>query len=338
VRFVACEEKVSSIIHDSNEFSLRSLVTSYVMEEDRRGKAQSARKRQKATHQSQRTGEEEDDEDYDKYEEEEEEEDSSNLSIRMDIWRKLDKLKRPGTFCSRGKMEFTAYPGLVIKDHPNIGMLSLPLREDQAKELAKICFSSPYGKKEKTIYDKSVRNTWQLNPSQLTFANQANWDEAIKRFVMPTVKLQLGCPDRMNVTYELYKLLLYEEGLLPKQLYFSLLFLFLLFLVYFVLIFQFFRSSLVFPVFFVLPILFAILFPALFSLLSSHSSFVLFRSLFLSLFSAPLLLLHNNRWLLQAPQRHREGRRNVRDVGHHVAFRFYGRRVDCQSQREGESL
>ncbi len=40
----------------------------------------------------------------------------------------------------------------------------LPICEARAKDLIKACSLAPFGQKEKTVYDTSVRNTWQLDP------------------------------------------------------------------------------------------------------------------------------------------------------------------------------
>ncbi|KAI1470027.1 uncharacterized protein F4812DRAFT_457425 [Daldinia caldariorum] len=71
---------------------------------------------------------------------------------------------------------------------------------------------APFGKGDETVVDTSVRNTWELDHTQFTFANPA-WkayvasllDEAARSLAMSEVKA------------EPYKLLLYEEGSFFKR-------------------------------------------------------------------------------------------------------------------------
>ena len=67
-----------------------------------------------------------------------------------------------------GELPHPIYPGLYIK---KIGHIGLPLTEHQTQQVIELCEQAPYGKKDKTIVDKSVRNTWQLNPSQFQLKN-----------------------------------------------------------------------------------------------------------------------------------------------------------------------
>ena len=66
------------------------------------------------------------------------------------------------------KLEHPIYPGLDVS---GVGPVSLPLTQSSVNEIIKICEQAPFGKKEKTIVDKSVRNTWQLSPSHFQFTN-----------------------------------------------------------------------------------------------------------------------------------------------------------------------
>ncbi|KIM42413.1 hypothetical protein M413DRAFT_44730, partial [Hebeloma cylindrosporum] len=78
---------------------------------------------------------------------------------------------------------------------------------------------APFGHGERTVVDKDVRDTWEVEPSKLSFSNP-EWEEFLTKTVCPEVCKSLGvpvgeCPPKM----ELYKLLLYEQGshFLPHQ-------------------------------------------------------------------------------------------------------------------------
>ena len=53
-----------------------------------------------------------------------------------------------------------------------MGRISLPLSHSQAMELKSRCEQAPYGRREETIVDTSVRNAWQLDASRLTIGRR----------------------------------------------------------------------------------------------------------------------------------------------------------------------
>jgi hypothetical protein len=69
---------------------------------------------------------------------------------------------------------------------------------------------APYGRKEETIVDTKVRNTWQLNPDQLVIRNPL-WNNTLGELV-EKIKFNLGIEKERPVKFNLYKLLLYEKG------------------------------------------------------------------------------------------------------------------------------
>jgi predicted 2-oxoglutarate/Fe(II)-dependent dioxygenase YbiX len=77
------------------------------------------------------------------------------------------------------------------------------------KFLASVSEQAPYGKGMETIFDKSVRNTLQVDPSKITIQNPA-WDPCLKKLVHQVAESLDVSPSLVRA--ELYKLLLYEEG------------------------------------------------------------------------------------------------------------------------------
>ena len=77
-----------------------------------------------------------------------------------------------------------------------------------AKEVSKICSVAPFGRKDQTIYDTSIRNTLQLEPSQFSFANP-KWETTLQT-MLQNVAAELGITTSLSC--RLYKLLLYETG------------------------------------------------------------------------------------------------------------------------------
>ena len=111
-----------------------------------------------------------------------------------------------GDFASSGCLPQLPLPGLFIKD---VGDISLPVQDEEARKIIAVAKKAPYGLGEKTIIDESVRKSWELSPSEIVIKNQ-QFDHAVKT-VVESVKESLGCVDKC-VQLHLYKLLLYEKG------------------------------------------------------------------------------------------------------------------------------
>ena len=76
------------------------------------------------------------------------------------------------------------------------GELQTPISDKQAKELMKICSPAPFGLEYKTIIDKKVRDTYQLNPSQIKITNP-EWNRQLDVLV-ERVSKELGCNGKLN--------------------------------------------------------------------------------------------------------------------------------------------
>ncbi|KAG9016655.1 hypothetical protein FRB90_002646 [Tulasnella sp. 427] len=164
-----------------------------------------------------RTEEEEISEEGDESEEDEEEEPEIQPSrdIRGDIETALEELDFNGSFYF--KTEFSSAPNPVL-NISGFGRVSLPLSQADAVRLRAICTQAPFGKGERTIIDKTVRDTWELNASHVQIENPA-WRKWLGS-VMKQVCGGLGVDKSQSKPYcELYKLLLYEKGshFLPHQ-------------------------------------------------------------------------------------------------------------------------
>ncbi|KAL1723987.1 hypothetical protein EV715DRAFT_245605 [Schizophyllum commune] len=101
-------------------------------------------------------------------------------------------------------------PGLNILAN-DIGPIGLPLNEREANVVKSGCKQAPFGKGERTVVDKSVRDTWEMDASMVQFNNPA-WDDYVKR-ALKDVCDALGVDMKVSKPHcELYKLLLYETG------------------------------------------------------------------------------------------------------------------------------
>jgi hypothetical protein len=99
---------------------------------------------------------------------------------------------------------------LSLKDH---GRVNLPLSQHDADLIISNARQSPFGKGSETIVDTTVRKCWQLDPSQFDLNSQnPSWETSLSAMVDHIHQhMELTC-QRENVSAELYKLLLYEEG------------------------------------------------------------------------------------------------------------------------------
>ena len=119
----------------------------------------------------------------------------------------LNSVSIPGSFASGGPFQFSA-PALKIIGVE--GYVGVPICEFQAKAIKAVCAQAPFGRGQETIVDTTVRNTWELDPSQFTITNP-QWSSQLENLAA-VVKKELGCDPKLSVKCELYKFLLYEPG------------------------------------------------------------------------------------------------------------------------------
>ncbi|KIM42098.1 hypothetical protein M413DRAFT_126557 [Hebeloma cylindrosporum] len=147
---------------------------------------------------------------------------SSELSEGGDLQEELlDALKDrelsfQGSYYHSSLLTTAPNPCLYIS---GLGVIGLPLSERDARAIISCANLAPFGHGERTVVDKDVRDTWEIEPARLSFTHP-RWEAFIQNTVCTEVCKSLGVsmgnnPPRM----ELYKLLLYERGshFLPHQ-------------------------------------------------------------------------------------------------------------------------
>lgn len=71
---------------------------------------------------------------------------------------------------------------------------------------------APFGHGERTVVDKKVRDTFEIEPSRVRFTNPL-WEPFITQTVAKAAWTKLGvAPQKTLPRCELYKLLLYQTG------------------------------------------------------------------------------------------------------------------------------
>ncbi|KAK5955576.1 hypothetical protein OHC33_003217 [Knufia fluminis] len=128
--------------------------------------------------------------------------------FNYELLNTLDRILTDGTFAYSGVLPQYPNPGLTVN---NLGVIGLPLSDRDAKALISQCQQSPFGKGVRTLIDLSVRKCWELASDQFSIKNAA-WPTFVNGLLDKAYQeFGLSCP-RQNVSAELYKLLLYEEG------------------------------------------------------------------------------------------------------------------------------
>ena len=111
---------------------------------------------------------------------------------------------RSAMFCVTGCLP-AIDPGLEVA---GLGPIKFPLKRARAKELIAACQVAPYGQGTRTLVNKNVRNTFELDPKKFQVSD--DWNAAIVAALRPVAE-QLGLPpDQLEA--RLYKLLVYEKG------------------------------------------------------------------------------------------------------------------------------
>jgi predicted 2-oxoglutarate/Fe(II)-dependent dioxygenase YbiX len=116
----------------------------------------------------------------------------------------LGKIRRPGDFYARGKVELLP-PSLSVQ---GVGPIALPLLPAQAAQLAAAAEPAPYGRGPDTIVDTAVRNTLQIGPDRVDIGGR-HWPKTLA-MILEAVANGLGVSDPIEA--ELYKMLIYEPG------------------------------------------------------------------------------------------------------------------------------
>ncbi|KAL7628616.1 hypothetical protein AAE478_000131 [Parahypoxylon ruwenzoriense] len=125
-----------------------------------------------------------------------------------DLLDALEGIHAQGSFASFAAIK-SCDPQIFVQD---IGRINIPLSETQAKQIAAKSHQAPYGKGSETIVDTSVRNTWELNPDQFEIKAPI-WKSCLDN-ILSNVSRELDTTS--DISAELYKMLLYEEGAMFK--------------------------------------------------------------------------------------------------------------------------
>ncbi|MCE7001820.1 2OG-Fe(II) oxygenase [Kibdelosporangium philippinense] len=134
-------------------------------------------------------------------------------TARERLARLLGDSEPTGSFSA----QLLAQAQLLQLEVSGVGPVSLPVRAPMAKKLIAVARSAMFGRREETLTDASVRDTWELTPDQITLGGPgwaALLDRALEHF-----RDELALPRTARLRAEPHSMLVYGKGqfFLPHQ-------------------------------------------------------------------------------------------------------------------------
>jgi len=125
--------------------------------------------------------------------------------MRAPIADVLAQIEAPGAFATRLRAPADELEIEVV----GVGRLSFPITPRMGRNLRAVARPSPFGLREQTLHDPSVRNTWEIAARRVKI--DARWKPVLSKHLR-TLRTELGFPDDCELKAVFDKLLLYEEG------------------------------------------------------------------------------------------------------------------------------
>lgn len=117
----------------------------------------------------------------------------------------LADLEAPGTFATRLRAS-AADLAIAVK---GVGALPLPITPELASRLRSVAKPSPFGLREETRHDRSVRSSWEIAPSRVKIRARG-WTTALETHLRE-IASALGMPEGARLEAVFDKLLIYGE-------------------------------------------------------------------------------------------------------------------------------
>jgi 2OG-Fe(II) oxygenase superfamily len=118
----------------------------------------------------------------------------------------LGKVGSPGCFTARR----TAAVDDLHLEVQELGPLRLPISRPQAMKLCRLARPARYGRGEKTLLDRRVRDTWEVPKSRVKI-DQRRWNRTLLP-VLEALRADLGLADGCRLKAELHSFLIYGPG------------------------------------------------------------------------------------------------------------------------------
>lgn len=118
----------------------------------------------------------------------------------------LRKIARPGAFAV-GRQISSADLSIEVK---GVGPISLPMSSAQARALCSVAQPARHGFKDRTLLDRTVRDTWEVARSRIKI-DQRRWKPVLAA-ELERFKAELGLAADCTLRAELHNLLVYSRG------------------------------------------------------------------------------------------------------------------------------
>ncbi len=118
----------------------------------------------------------------------------------------LTELQPPGSFATRLRASMDDLE-VEVK---GVGRLRGPISEAMADKLRRVARPAPFGLRDATLFDASVRSTWEIPKSRVKIAARP-WKEVLAAHLRE-VQRELGIPEGCRLEPVFDKLLLYDRG------------------------------------------------------------------------------------------------------------------------------
>lgn len=98
-----------------------------------------------------------------------------------------------------------------------LGRLHFPISRAQAQRLCRLSRRARYGRGEKTLFDTSVRDTWEVPKSRIRI-ERTRWNRTLLP-ILESLRADLGLPSGTQLKAEVHSMLVYGPGqfFLPHQ-------------------------------------------------------------------------------------------------------------------------
>ncbi|MGZ5472488.1 MAG: 2OG-Fe(II) oxygenase [Thermoanaerobaculia bacterium] len=123
-----------------------------------------------------------------------------------EIAERLQNITSPGSFA----VQRSAPADALRIDVTGVGPLDLPLSPPTVSRLRGVAKRSRYGLRDRTVYDVSVRNSWEITRRRIRI-DQQRWNATLIP-LLDEIRAGLGLAEGVVLKAELHNMLLYERG------------------------------------------------------------------------------------------------------------------------------
>jgi hypothetical protein len=127
-------------------------------------------------------------------------------TARERLARLLGDAQASGAFSA----QILAPAGALQIEVDGVGLVRPPVRAPLAKKLIAVARPAMFGRREQTLTDTSVRDTWEITPDLVSLSSPA-WDATLGA-VLDDVGAELGLPPTTKLRAELHAMLVYGKG------------------------------------------------------------------------------------------------------------------------------